>query len=368
MAGAQTMSVDSTWVRPDEPLRRAMEVIDRGGAEIALVMDEDRQLLGTVTDGDIRRAVLAGHSLDEPVRRFMNPHPTVAPASASRNFMVTLMRLRLIRQLPLLDESGRVESIALLRELEQPTPHALQAVIMAGGLGIRLRPLTTHSPKPMIKIGDRPVLETIIRQLVMHGFMKVHLAINHLGEHIKSHFGDGDRFGVGIEYLQETTRLGTAGALRLLLERPGQPFLVMNADILTFVNYTALMDYHLAERADMTVCVRQFDIKVPYGVIDVGAERRVKRLEEKPLKTFFINAGIYAMSPAMLDLLPSEGPCDMTDLIERALAAGKTVATFPVTEYWIDIGNVDDLRRASEEFPMMEEEARTRAGRKGQDI
>lgn len=354
MAPGQTVSWEGARVAPEAPLRRAMEVIDRGGAEIALVMDDERHLLGTVTDGDIRRAVLAGHSLDEPAERFMNPHPTVAPTSATRAFLVTLMRLRSLRQLPLLDESGRVDAVALLRELEAPSTSVQTAVIMAGGLGIRLRPLTASSPKPMIKVGDRPVLETIVRQLVLHGVRKIHIAINHLGEHIRSYFESGDRFGVGIEYLEETSRGGTAGALRLLETRPDRPFLVMNADILTFVNYTSLFDYHLAERADLTVCVRQFDLKVPYGVIETDG-RRVVGLEEKPQKTFFINAGIYAISPAMLDLVPPEGIFDMTDLIAKALEKGARVISFPVTEYWIDIGNLEDLRRATEEFPSIEE-------------
>jgi dTDP-glucose pyrophosphorylase len=339
-----------------------MEVIDRGGAEIAMVMGPERHLLGTVTDGDVRRAVLAGHSLDEAVEPFMNPSPTVAPLTATRAFMVALMRQRSIRQLPLLDESGRVESLALLRELEAPSPQDRCAVIMAGGQGIRLRPLTANSPKPMVKVGDRPVLETIIRQLVLHGFGKVHLAINHLGEHIRSYFESGERYGIKIEYLEETTRLGTAGALRLMEERPEGPFLVMNADILTFVNYGAILDFHHSERAAMTACVRQFDLKVPYGVMDVD-HGRVVAIEEKPQKTFFINAGIYALNAAVLDLMPADGPVDMPELISRAISAGLPVASFPVTEYWIDIGNVEDLRRAAEEFPT--QEALAMGGRKG---
>ena len=327
-----------------ETLRR----IDQGNLQLALV-ERDGKIVGTVTDGDVRRALLGGVGLDASVERVMNRTPIVAPAGISNAAALTLMRRHSIHQLPIVDVEGRVIEVKLIDDLAclQPSDHWV--VLMAGGLGSRLKPLTDDTPKPLIRVGDKPILETVLTGFVKAGFGKFFISINYKAEMIREYFGDGSAWGVDISYLEERDRLGTAGALSLLPERPTQPFFVMNGDLLTTVNFDQMLKYHREQQAFSTVCVREHSITVPFGVVDFD-DHRLLGIREKPTQKFFVNAGVYLLDPGVLDHLAAErrGRHAVVDRADDR--GGKTSVVFPLREYWIDVGRLDDLQRASDEF------------------
>lgn len=348
------VELDRFLITPDSPIRELMVCIDRNAKGIALVVDKERQLVGTVTDGDVRRAILAEVSLDAPVgellaRKAGSPYaqPVTALVGTERDQLLSLMQERSVRHVPLLDDSGRVVDLVTLDEMlpEQALP--MQAVIMAGGLGTRLRPLTEDLPKPMLPVGGRPLLELIITQLRQAGIRQVNVTTHYQPEKIIEHFGDGQSFGVEINYVAEDRPLGTAGALGLM-EAPGEPLLVINGDILTRVDFRAMLAYHRRHHADLTVAVRQYDLQVPYGVLECKGPH-VRQLREKPSLRFLVNAGIYLLEPVVYHYIPSEKRFDMTDLIQRLLKDGRPVVSFPIVEYWLDIGQHADYAQAQED-------------------
>ena len=343
------MRFDQLFVPPDATVRDAIEAIDAGAIEIALVVDGARRLIGTVSDGDVRRALLAGTTLDDAVEPVMHPEPTTAPVGTDVAELIGLMTRAGIEQIPLLEDDV-VTDVAFLRDLVGPAQSEHYAVIMAGGEGRRLRPLTDDLPKPMLPVGDRPLLETVLGQVREAGFSKVLIAVNYRREVIQDHFEDGKSFGVDIEYIEEPAGelLGSAGALRLAREQLDRPFVVVNADVLTNVNLAALLAFHREERAVLTVGVRQYVLEVPYGVVEIEGTR-VTALREKPQLPLFVNAGIYAVSPDAMKLIPDDvDVVNMTDIIDATLAAGERVASFPVREYWLDVGHIADYERAHE--------------------
>ncbi|MBA4291721.1 hypothetical protein C0431_02000 [bacterium] len=332
-------------------LRDVLRKINDNVAGIALVTDNDDRLKRAITDGDIRRAILAGHSIDSTVaefeRDFPGREPTVAHQSESPALMRQLMLRDHIRQLPLVDHDFRVVDIILLDDLLLSEKPPINAVVMAGGFGTRLRPLTEDLPKPMLPVGDRPLLERIIGQLSVSGISGVSVTTHYMPEVIQEHFGDGSDFGVNMSYVHEETPLGTAGALRMI-PRPEGPLLVMNGDILTGIDFRHMTNYHTEHQADLTLAVRPYEVYIPYGVVESDGPM-LTNLVEKPTQTHFVNAGIYLLSPTAFDYLGSEGKLDMTQLVDRLLENGRRVATFPVTEYWLDIGHIDDYNQAQQD-------------------
>jgi dTDP-glucose pyrophosphorylase len=344
----EPLRLRSLLVREEATLREVIEAIDRGAVEVALVTDPDDRLIGTVTDGDVRRALLRGMELDDPAGPIVQRQPTTAPLGTSVDVLLDIMRERVIEEIPLMS-GDRVVDLAFIRDLVSRRPDDEPVVLMAGGQGLRLRPLTESTPKPMLRVGDRPLLETIVQQVRGAGFQKVFMAVNYRADVIEDHFGDGSAFDVEVEYVQETQQLGSAGALQLLRERLDRPFLLMNADLLTKVSLASLMRFHVDEGNVITVGVRQYRLQVPYGVVDV-AGTEVTALREKPAIDWFVNAGVYAASPEAIEFLPDElEVVNMTDIIEAALAAGARVGTFPVREFWLDIGQLSDYERAHED-------------------
>lgn len=326
-----------------------MEVIDRGVMEIALVIDEQERLLGTVTDGDIRRAILCGLALETPVSEVMNRHFTAVGAEVSPKEVLSLMVARSLKQIPVLAPEGRLLGLHVLPDLiGGVSERSHWAVIMAGGEGRRLRPLTEAVPKPMLPVGNQSILERIITQLVAHGFRRIFLAINYLGFKIEEYCGDGRRFGCRIDYLRESRPLGTAGPLSLLPEHPEHAVLVANGDLVTELNFSALMDYHTQQKHAATLCVREFAYQVPYGVVQVNGQQVIS-IEEKPLRRFLINAGIYVIEPEALALVPQGAEFNMPDLLETLKARGEAVGAFPIREYWLDIGRLEDYQLANEQ-------------------
>ena len=338
-----------TLVSPGSRLAQAIEVIESGGAQIALVVDEGQRLLGCITDGDVRRAILRGAGLETPVEQVMFKEPTTASIESTRSELLGLMTAKSLRHIPLVDGSGVLVGLEVFGEILSPEKRRNWVVLMAGGLGTRLRPLTQDTPKPMLKVGNKPILETILEQFIEYGFTRFYLCVNFQAHKIIEHFGDGSKLGVEIRYIQEPERLGTAGALSLLPERPSDPFLVMNGDLLTKANFSHLLDFLNRQSAQAVMCVREYDFQVPYGVVNLE-DQRITRIDEKPVHRFFVSAGIYALSPGCLDLIPAGKFYDMPQLFEALIAAQSKVLAFPIREYWMDIGQIDDFHKARSEF------------------
>ena len=338
-----------TLVTPDTSIRQTIQVIDASAMQIALVVDQANQLLGTVTDGDIRRCILRGIGLDQAVTQIMNTQPTVARADEPQEQVLANMQLKQLHRIPIVEASGRVVGIEFLEQLIQPHHKENWVVLMAGGLGSRLESLTSNCPKPMLMVGNKPLLETILENFIAYGFHRFYISVNYMADMVKAHFGDGVRWNVDIRYLEENQRLGTAGALALLPEKPVKPILVMNGDVLTKVNFRQLLEFHLEQKVRASMCVREYDFQVPYGVVKID-NHRITGIDEKPIQRFFVNAGVYVLEPEVLALIPEQAYFDMPSLFEKLIAAGEEAAVFPIREYWLDIGQRADYDRANGEF------------------
>lgn len=334
----------------DASLREAIGRIDAGSVQIALIVDGTGRLLGTVTDGDVRRALLRGVTLDASVREVMNVNPTRAYSSWERESILALMQSRGLHQIPVVDDAGIVVGLEVLDEFLKVPRHDNWVVLMAGGLGTRLRPLTEDCPKPMLRVGERPILEYILEAFVGYGYHRFFFSVNYLWGMIEEHFGDGSRWGARIEYLKERDRLGTAGALSLLPERPTMPLFVMNGDLLTKVNFNHLLDFHASHSAVATMCVRSYEHQIPYGVVAMDGHRLLA-IKEKPKQRCFVSAGIYVLAPEALDVIEPGSYLDMPSLFETLIGAGRPTAVFPVREYWLDIGRLEDFDQAKGDFP-----------------
>ena len=341
--------LDQLVLSPNATLRSAIAVIDRHVARIALISDPDRTLRGVVTDGDIRRALLAGLDLDAQISGAMTRSPVVAPPDVADDEVVELMRRHMVRQIPLVDDFGRVTDIRILDLLYKEQPDLCPVLIMAGGLGTRLGELTRTTPKPLMRVGGRPILDLLIEDLAAQGFRRVLVAVNYKADAIEEHIGDGSRFGLDVSYIRESEPRGTAGAIRLAEAYLTQPeFIVTNADLLTRVNFKELLSFHRREEHHLTVGVIESTLQLRYGLVETKGTR-VVAIREKPALKHFINAGIYVIDRELSSLVPGEGRFDMDALIDAALKR-HIVGCFPIHEYWTDIGEPDDLRRASKEL------------------
>lgn len=346
---APIADIQSLCLTGSTPIRQAIAVIDRGTARIGLVVDDDRRLLGTVTDGDIRRGLLRGLSLDDPVETVMQRQFRHLGPHAREQEALNLMRRDGLLQVPVLDETGRVIRLFMLEDLLRPQGRSNRVVLMAGGRGERLRPLTADRPKPMLAVGGKPILEIILEQCIQAGFASFYISVNYLKDKIISHFGDGSAWGVSIGYIEEDAPLGTGGALSLLPEIPEEPLMVMNGDVLTRIDFGQLMQFHQEHGADVTMCVREYRTTIPYGVVQVEGTT-VVGFQEKPDITHFVNAGIYVLNPPVLRMLEPNQACDMPELLSRVRTGGGEVSAFPVHEYWLDVGHPETLRRADGEW------------------
>jgi dTDP-glucose pyrophosphorylase len=334
-------------VPPQATIEHALKVIEEGAVRIALIVDSTGRLSGTLSDGDVRRAIIARTPLSAPVCDAMNQHPRTARAGADRESVLRLMERNDVLVVPLIDGRGMLIGVHSLKELVEPTGSDTPVFLMAGGFGKRLRPLTDDTPKPMLKLGNRPILETTLESFVAAGFRRFFISVHYLPETIKNHFGNGERWGVRIDYVEEEQPLGTAGALSLLPPlAQDQPLIMMNGDVVTSVDFRALLSFHVNNAAALTMCVREYDIQVPYGVVQATGHR-VEGIVEKPVQSFFVNAGIYVLSPHVISRVPWNTRIDMPALVQDVIAAGDEVTMFPVHEYWIDIGRFDDFNHAA---------------------
>jgi dTDP-glucose pyrophosphorylase len=329
----------------DATLQHAIRNLNETALQIVLAVSADGTLLGTLTDGDIRRGLLRELDLSSSIATIINREPLVVPPQLGRETVLQLMQANNVRQLPVVGEDRRVMGLHLWNELMVPVQRSNLMVIMAGGQGSRLRAHTENCPKPLLKVGGKPMLEHIIERAKGEGFVHFVLTIYYLGHMIEEYFGDGSRWNVQIDYLREESPLGTAGAIGLLNPRPEAPFLVSNGDVLTDIRYGELLDFHCRHGASATMAVRLHELQHPFGVVHIKGVDIVS-FEEKPIARSHINAGVYVLEPSALVALTAGDHCDMPTLFGRLQALTARTIVYPMHEPWLDVGHVDDYTSA----------------------
>ena len=335
-----------TIVKINTPIKVAIERLNKVGMKIALVLDDNYRLLGTISDGDFRRGILSGLSLEDTVEKIMNKNPRTVSEGAGRLEILKVMTDTKILQIPIIDENNFVIGLHLWNDISFQTRYSNIMVIMAGGKGSRLHPQTKNCPKPMLLVAGVPILEHIIKRAQSQGFTHFIIAINYLGEIIEKYFKDGKKFGVKIEYLHEDVPLGTGGALSLLSSKPERAFIVTNGDVIADINYSDFLEYHTAQNAAATVAVHTHEFQIPYGVVQIkGLE--VESYEEKPIVSSLINAGVYALEPDVLDYIKQPIYRDMPEILDISRHLKKKVVVYPLYESWIDVGRPIDLEIAN---------------------
>lgn len=342
-------NVERMFVNFKNTIKETIKIMDEAGYGIALIVNEERKLIGIVTDGDIRRAILKSISLDSDIIKIMNKDFTFVTENYSNILIENLFSIKKIKQIPVLDNNMVVVDLIFYHEFYLKPKKENYVLIMAGGLGTRLRPLTYDLPKPMLKVGEKPILETIIDQLKFYGYINILISVNYKAEIIKNYFGDGSNFGVNIKYIEERKRMGTGGAIKLAQNYLSKPFFVINGDILTKLNFENLMDNHIENKNSITVATRKYELQIPYGVIDIEGNK-ILNLREKPTYDYFVNAGIYCVSPQVIKYIPQGKFYNITDLIERLIFNKDSVGSFPIREYWMDIGHINDYNQANEDY------------------
>jgi dTDP-glucose pyrophosphorylase len=333
---------------PHASAEKALQVLDEGGLRLVMVVDDTLKLLGTLTDGDIRRALLRHVDISKSsVADIMHSTPRTAFVGSSRGQIRHQMEMHSLLHIPLIDSEGTLQGLEIYQE---PTAQRLRhnwVFLMAGGFGKRLKPLTDHCPKPMLQVGGKPMLQTILEGFIAAGFHRFCISVHYLPETIKNHFGDGRKWGVTIVYVEEDQPLGTGGALGLLPDTGSLPVIMMNGDILTKLDFNALLDFHESQQAELTLCVREYDMQVPFGVVE-GNGSTVLGITEKPQHRFFVNAGIYVVTQAAIARTIPARRVDMPDLIKEIIAEQRQVSMFPIREYWLDIGRPEDFDTAQQ--------------------
>lgn len=337
-------------LKPSDTLETTIQVLHAGGLRIALVVDENRKLLGTVTDGDIRRALIKHSAMDCRVERVMNSTPLTASTSENRDLVMEKMRAKDLLSIPLVDNQGVLVGLETLQHLIEKKKYDNPVFLMAGGFGTRLHPLTKERPKPLLHVGDRPILETILTQFIDSGFHNFFISTHYKSEMIRDHFGDGSGWNVQIEYIHEENPLGTAGSLGLLPKDISElPVVMMNGDLLTKVDFENLLNFHSEQSGLATMCVREYDFQVPYGVVEID-NHTVSSIVEKPVQKFFVNAGIYVLEQELLSQVDGSTYLDMPNLLETQIEDGNKISVFPIHEYWLDIGQIEEYENSHKAY------------------
>jgi dTDP-glucose pyrophosphorylase len=332
-------------VGPEDPLDEALDRLRSNHTGVAVVTSDDGRVVGTITDADIRRAMLVKRS--ETVADIMSRNPVIASPDSDDERLLDLMTLHRVRAVPIVENNKLVDMRTLDNVVEEEVMPV--TVIMAGGQGLRLRPITEEVPKPLVEVGEKPIIELVIAPLVKAGIKELTLAVNYKAEMIEQALGDGSSLGVKLHYMREEKRMGTAGALSLLPQEPDRPICIANADIVTTLNFARLFDYHWHHRAAITVAATSFVSTIPYGVLRTAAHYLV-HVEEKPQETALVSGGVYVLDPEVLRFIKGRAPLDMPDLVADVLAEGLPVCVFPILEKWFDVGRHEDLERARHEF------------------
>lgn len=334
---------------PSSTVREAMGRIEKNKKGLLFVIDLGEKLIGSVSDGDIRRGILNGAKLDEPIQDLMNTHPFSISTHEQAGVDLKFFEEKGFKMIPVCDEEGKVLHLLSPDPEKSFAPVENPVVLMVGGRGIRLEPLTQNIPKPLLKVGNKPILQTILERLHLFGFRNIFLCTNYLSDHIEEFCGDGSEFGLNIRYFKEEIKLGTIGAVKYLEDQLKLPFLVMNGDLLTSLNYKTVLDFHIEQQAELTIGSASYKTKVPYGVIQTEGHQ-VTSILEKPTYSFRISGGIYALSPRVLELIPKGTFYDITDLMESLLRKNHPVVAFPIEEYWLDIGQHQDYEKANLDY------------------
>jgi len=344
-------NIEDIIVNEDTSLRDALNIIDKSSKQICLVLDNSQKLLGTISDGDIRRALLNNISLDEIIINVYFKNPTVANVNDSKETILNLCKINKIHQIPIVDNDNNIVGLEILDELIVSESKVNKVILMVGGLGTRLRPLTENTPKPMLPVGGKPILQTIVEKFVSYGFVNIVMCIGYKSHIIQDFFEDGSRFGANIEYILENERMGTAGALSLLSQDQvtSEPFFIMNGDLLTNVNFEHFLNFHIQNNAKATMGVREYDFQVPYGVVNLE-DGKIKSIIEKPIHNFFVSAGIYILNSECIDLIPKDEFYDMPTLFDTLIKMNENTISFPIREYWLDIGRMDEYEKANKEY------------------
>jgi dTDP-glucose pyrophosphorylase len=335
-------------VSKNAPIREALSKISAGALRIALVV-ENNLLLGTITDGDIRDALLDGLTLDDSIESLYNRNPIVCYDNEDNELIIEKAIKKKIYQIPIVNRKNEIVGIEDINELLQPKIKKNTVIIMAGGMGTRLRPLTENTPKPMLKVGTKPILHTIIENFKKYGFLKFILCVNYKSDVIVNYFGDGSAFGIELEYVYEEERMGTAGALSLLNKHPKEAFFVMNGDLLTNINFEHLLDFHSKHHSIVTMGVREYEYEIPYGVVNVEKDA-IKSIVEKPRQNYYVNAGIYVLTPKIFDYIPKNQFFDMPSLFNLLIEENNRCSSYLIEDYWLDIGRIGDYEKANIEY------------------
>ena len=339
-----------TILGKSETMQAAIKILELQSLRIVMIVDENNRLIGTVTDGDIRRSLMKHLSMDVIITEIMFKKPIVASENDDKESILSKMKELDILQIPIVDGDGKIVGLETLQHLIERKRLDNPVFLMAGGFGKRLQPLTDNTPKPLLKIGTKPILENILEQFIDVGFHSFYISTHFKSEMVREHFGDGSNWNITIEYVHEEVPLGTAGSLGLLPENlPDLPILMMNGDLLTKIDFTELLNFHLQNEGIATVCVREYDFQVPYGVIK-AKDNCIISIEEKPVQKFFINAGVYVLDPKILHSIDGTSYLDMPKLLENEIENSRKVNMFPIYEYWLDIGQIDQFKQAQQDL------------------
>jgi dTDP-glucose pyrophosphorylase len=336
-------------LHPKAIVKDAKRIIDTSLMHIAIVVDEDGKLLGIVTQSDYRKSILRHVNFSDPVTTILNESPETALLSDSANKIDEFFIRTNLMHLLIVNDEGILVNVEYYDEHLKIDRKENWVVIMAGGLGNRLRPLTEYTPKPLLNMGGKPIIESIIDKFISYGFRRFYISVNYKANMIEDYFGDGSKLGVQISYMKEAQQMGTAGSLSLLPDIPNKPFITMNADLITDINFQDLVNYHLEHRASATMCVKEYDFTVPYGVVTVN-DHKIEGLDEKPNQRFFVNAGIYLLEPNILELIPKNVSINMPDLFKMIIDSNRITTAFPIHEFWLDIGQMDDYQKANNDY------------------
>jgi len=341
--------IEDSTLQVGASITDALSQLELTRAKIVLILDPSGKLAGTVTDGDIRRAILRGTPLSAPIDAAMNNKPRFIDDGTPLETARRIMEQEKFYQMPVLDAGGHLMDLLLLEDMGTVQTRREWVVLMAGGEGQRLRPLTETAPKPLLSVGDRPILRTVIERFVESGFRQFYITVHYRAADIVEYFGDGSEFGVEIRYIRESKPQGTAGSLSKIADEVDGPVLVMNGDILTKVNFSRMLEFHLECKAMATMAVREYEFRVPFGVVELD-HHQIRSITEKPTRQFYVNAGIYVLDPEAIKQIPTDDKFDMPTLFRDLQASSHTTVAYPVSEYWIDVGRFDDLEQARGEF------------------
>jgi dTDP-glucose pyrophosphorylase/predicted transcriptional regulator len=336
-------------IKSNQTLRQAMEVLNETSLQICFVVNDEGKLIGSLTDGDIRRSFLKGETIESLVGNSMNKSPKMVPEGLTTEEIVQYMNQWGVRQIPVVNSKGVIVKVETVEGVMEFFQKPNRVVLMAGGFGKRLSPLTDQIPKPLLRVDGQPILEHIVRRFIELGFYRFSISVNYKAEMLMEHFGDGSRLGIEIEYLREDQPFGTCGALSLMTEKPTEPFFVMNGDLLTRANFSKILEFHKQQDSFATMCVREHVFEVPYGVVK-SENNRIVSIEEKPKEISLINAGIYVLSPEALDIIKPNEYLDMPNLFMKLKNQNKPIYSCVLKDYWLDIGRMEDFQRAQIDF------------------